>query len=85
MNKTKGKMRLIDGNHRIEAVRKFYSYRREENRPKIECILKVYQDLTEEEERQVYSDEAKRRNESFEDRLNLYKDSLPFWKLCLYF
>ncbi len=76
-----GKYRLIDGNHRVEAIKKFLSYKPKNEEIVIECILKVYKNLTDEEERQIYSDEAKRRNESYEDRLNLYKDTLQFWKL----
>lgn len=79
VNKKHDKLRLIDGNHRIEAVKRFYSYRNPN--AKIECILKIYNDLNEDEERQVYSDEANRRNESYEDRLNMYKDVITFWKL----
>jgi hypothetical protein len=81
VNKRGHDMRLIDGNHRIEAIKKFYSYRISHNGIKIECILKVYSELTDEQEREVYSDEAKRKNESYEDRLNLYKDTITFWKL----
>lgn len=81
VNKKNGKMRLIDGNHRIEAVKRFFEFRKEENRPDIECTLKIYENLSEDEEKEVYSNEAKRRNESHEDRLNLYKDSLTFWNL----
>jgi len=81
VNKRGGQYRLIDGNHRIEAIKRFYSYREIFKDTKIECILKVYENLTDEEEREVYSDEATRRNESYEDRLNIYKDTIMFWKL----
>ncbi len=81
VNKKLNKMRLIDGNHRIEAVRKFYNYIKINPLPEIECILKVYHDLTEDEEREIYALEAKRKNESYEDRLNMYKDVIIFWKL----
>jgi len=80
-NKNK-EWRLIDGNHRIEAVRKFYSYKKAYGEVKIDCIVKIYENLTTEEERQIYSDEARRRNESHEDRLTMYKDTITFWKLC---
>lgn len=74
-------MRLIDGNHRIEAVKRFYAYKKTYKEMTIECILKVFEDLSDEEERHVYADEAKRRDESYEDRLNMYKDAITFWKL----
>lgn len=81
VNIKNGKMRLIDGNHRIESVKRFYNYRESNKDVKIECVLKVYKDLTEEEEREIYSLEAKRRNESYEDRITMYKDTITIWKL----
>lgn len=81
VNKKGGHYRLIDGNHRVEAIKRFFNYRDAHKDIKIECTLKVYDNLTEEEEREVYSDEANRRNESYEDRLNIYKDTIMFWKL----
>jgi len=81
VNERRGKWRLIDGNHRIEALKRFYGYKKVYKKISIDCIIKVYKDLTDDEERQVYSNEAKRKNESHEDRLNLYKDTIPFWKL----
>lgn len=81
VNIRNGKMRLIDGNHRIESVKRFFNHRESHKDIKIECVLKVYKDLTDEEEREVYSLEAKRRNESYEDRLTMYKDSITFLKL----
>ena len=82
VNETKsGKWRLIDGNHRIEAVKRFYAYKKANKNIKIECVIRIYKNLTEDEEREVYSNEAKRRNESYEDRLNMYKDTITFLKL----
>ncbi len=82
VNKREGKMRLIDGNHRMEAVRRFLGYKKNEG-IEIECLIRVYDNLNDEEERQVYSDEAKRKNESHEDRLNMYKDTIIFWTKLL--
>ena len=79
INKIRGKMRLIDGNHRIEALRRFLNRKTEEGK-KVEVTLKVHENLTEEEEREIYTKEAKRRNESYEDRLNMYKETIQFWK-----
>jgi hypothetical protein len=81
INRVNGKDRLIDGNHRIEAVKRFFEYKKSYATVKIECILKVYENLSSEEEKQIYLDEAKRRNESHEDRLNMSKDDITFWKL----
>lgn len=81
VNIRNGKMRLIDGNHRIESVKRFYNYRENHKDVKIECVLKIYEGLTDEQEMEVYSLEAKRRNESYEDRLTMYKDTISFWKL----
>lgn len=80
VNEINGKWRLIDGNHRLEAVKRFYTKESNKN-VKIQCVLRIYKNLSKEEERQVYSDEAKRRNESHEDRLNMYKEIISFWKL----
>ncbi len=81
VNKKKGKIRIIDGNHRIEAVKRYYAYRKVHKDVKIECTLKVYENLTDEEEKQIYADEAQRKNETHEDRLNMYKDEIIFWSL----
>ena len=80
VNKKQNRIRLIDGNHRIEALRRFLN-RRSQEKTKVEMTLKVYRDLDEEEERKVYTLEATRKNESHEDRLNMYKDTIMFWKL----
>jgi len=81
VNDVKGKYRLIDGNHRIEALKRFYGYRKDNKKISVQCILKKYKNLTEDEEKEIYSNEAKRKNESHEDRLNMYKDNMVFWKL----
>jgi len=81
VNKRGDDLRLIDGNHRIEAVKRFFAYKKVYSKMELECILKVYNGLSDDEERKVYSDEAKRKNESYEDRLHLYKDVITLWKL----
>ena len=81
VNFREGKYRLIDGNHRIEAVKRFYARKGKNYRIEIECTMKVYENLTDAEEMEIYTNEAKRRNESFEDRLSLYKNTITFWKL----
>ncbi|KKL45802.1 hypothetical protein LCGC14_2351950, partial [marine sediment metagenome] len=80
VNRKHNRIRLIDGNHRIEALRRFLN-RRNQEKTRVEVTLKVYRDLDEEEERRVYTIEATRKNESYEDRLNMYKDTITFWKL----
>lgn len=81
VNKKDKELRLIDGNHRIEAIKRFYNYKELHKSISIECVLKVYEGLNDEEEREVYANEAKRKNESYEDRLCIYKDTIQFWKL----
>jgi hypothetical protein len=81
VNKKLEDMRLIDGNHRLEALKRFFEYKKAYSQVKVECILKVYENLSEDEERAVYTDEARRRNESHEDRLNMFKDKIMMWKL----
>ena len=80
VNLKNGKYRIIDGNHRIEACKRFFSYK-VNAKLQIECYLKIYKDLNEDQERETYVDESKRRNESYEDRLNIYKSTITFWKL----
>lgn len=79
INERADKWRLIDGNHRLEAVKRYFGYKKDASG--IECVIKIYKNLTSEEEKQIYADEARRKNESYEDRLNLYKDTIIFWKL----
>ena len=81
VNLKNNKMRIIDGNHRIEALKRFYAYRTKHEKISVEVTLKVYKNLTNEEERNIYSLEAKRKNESYEDRLNMYKDVIILWDL----
>jgi hypothetical protein len=81
VNERNGKWRIIDGNHRIEAIKRFYNLRKENQKKQIECTLRVYCNLTDEEERELYGKEATRINESHEDRLNIYKDTINFWKM----
>ena len=81
VNERNNKWRLIDGNHRIEAVKKFYGYRKQNREVRIECIVRIYKGLSNDEERELYSDEARRRNESHDDRLTLYRDTITFYKL----
>lgn len=80
VNKKRNRIRLIDGNHRIEALRRFLN-RKTQEKTKVEITLKVYRDITNEEERMIYTTEATRKNESYEDRLNMYKDTIIFWGL----
>lgn len=81
VNNRFGKYRIIDGNHRVEAIKNFYSYKKANEDIKIECVLKVFEGLSDDEERKIYTNEATRRNESYEDRLNIYKNTIRMWKL----
>ena len=81
VNQRNNEIRLIDGNHRIEALKRYFTYKKLYAKIKVECMLKIYHGLSDEEERQVYADEAIRKNETAEDRLNMFKDTLVFWKL----
>lgn len=81
VNRVEGQDRLIDGNHRIEAIKRFFEYKKVYSIIKIDCTLKVYENLNPDEERQVYLDEAKRRNEGLDDRLNMFKKTITFWNL----
>jgi len=81
VNEINKKWRLIDGNHRLEALKRFYGYKEKNKQVSMDCGIKVYHNLTRDEENEVYSIEAKRKNESHEDRIQLYIDTITFWKL----
>lgn len=80
INRKDGKDRLIDGNHRWEAIKRYFEYKKVYSEVKLDCTLKVYENLSPEQEKQLYLDEAKRRNESLDDRLNMFKSSIQIWK-----
>ncbi len=81
VNEINKKWRLIDGNHRIEGLKRFYSYREKNKQISVNCMVKIYKNLTRDEEAEVYNIEAIRRNESYEDRLKLHQDTIIFWNL----
>ena len=81
VNEKNNMYRLIDGNHRIEALKRFYAYKQENQKKSFECELRIYKNLPIEEENKNYSEEADRVNQTHEDLLCVYKDEITFWKI----
>lgn len=76
VNKLNGKYRIIDGNHRFEAMKTYLSENPDVN---IELKLAVYIKLTPEEERVIYTKWALGIKETIDDLLNLMKDEIPLY------
>ena len=79
---------LIDGNHRIDALKRFYTMQSGANFGsakiredlKVDVTLRVYKNLTDSQMLEVYANEAKRRDQTSDDYLQLSKDLIPLWK-----
>tara|TARA_Y100000310_G_C20696925_1_gene826366 strand:- start:4941 stop:5891 length:951 start_codon:yes stop_codon:yes gene_type:complete len=80
VNKDNGKFRLIDGNHRYEAIVKYLAAN-PENR--VEVTLHVYKELDEDEEKILYTLYNQGRKQNTNDFVQQYKDEIPFWKIVI--
>lgn len=69
---------VIDGNHRLEAVRRFFLNKKNKDM-RISVTLKVYHDLTEKEMLAVYDNIAKQRTQTFDDALQLHSNTIDLW------
>jgi hypothetical protein len=81
VNKVPEGYRVIDGNHRIDAIRRFYMHRKENCDVKIKCTLKVYDNISLKDELIVYDNIAKQKPQTFDDMLQLHSNELELWKL----
>lgn len=81
VNKIEDKFYLIDGNHRIEAVKRFLSRESKSSEVKIKCTLRIYHNLNHAEMLEVYDNETMRINQTYEDKLQLHIDEITFYKL----
>jgi len=77
VNRKGKKLRLIDGNHRIEAIRLFLEMYPER---KVKCGMHVYDNLDEEAERETYKTWNSGLRQSTNDFIKQYWDEVPFFK-----
>lgn len=80
VNKVAGVYRVIDGNHRIEAIKRFYGLNNVNKSKIIEVNLAVYENLSDEEEKQVYEKWSVGIPQSVDDKLNIHKEDIALWK-----
>ena len=78
INQRGKKMRIIDGGHRITSISRFL---KEFPDKQIEVNMAVYRDLTDEQEKQIFSYWNKGINQSPDDYLNMRKDDIQILKL----
>jgi len=78
VNHKDGKYRLIDGNHRFKAT-ELYLNLNPDNR--VEVTLNIYENLSEEDERILFTDWNLGRKQSTNDFVRQYKDTIPIWKI----
>lgn len=76
INRRDNKLRVIDGNHRIEALMLFF-----EKRPhmKLEAFSAVYNDLDDVQEREVFTRWNISITQSTDDFINSYKETIPMY------
>jgi len=78
VNRRGNAIRVIDGHHRIEAMKEYFSDL--DNKDKtIEVTMAVYKNLTDNEEREVYSVWNVAIRQNTHDFINSYKDTIPMF------
>jgi len=80
VNKVGNKYRLIDGNHRYEAIVKLLSAFPNK---KVEVHMHIFDDLSIEEERRMYSLYNKGKKQSTNDFVQQYKSEILIYKLIM--
>lgn len=80
VNKFNGYYRTIDGNHRLEALKRALRFN---PNLQVEVRLAEYKNLTKEEERKVFSDWNSGTKQTSEDFLKIYWETIPFGKQIL--
>ena len=73
LNMVDDKMSVIDGNHRIEAIKRLLKVKKD---AKIVCIAATYTGLTFEEERQLYHKWNRGLRQTCNDRLRAYQKTV---------
>lgn len=78
VHKKNGTYRLIDGNHRESSLRKFF----EDNLDcSVEVTLHIYEKLSEEEEKELYTRANAGKKQSTNDFVQQYKEDIPIWHM----
>lgn len=77
VNQRNGKFRLIDGNHRYEAIEKYLGAN-PDNR--VEVLLHIYEKLDDDAEKSLYTMYNLGRKQSTNDFIQQYKEEIPIWK-----
>jgi len=70
-------VRILDGTHRVEALKKYFDQRPED---KVKVMMIVYRDLTDDEEREIYTKWNLSVKQSIDDFINSYKDTIPVFE-----
>lgn len=82
VNKVGDKYRVIDGNHRIEAINRFFDSSNINAKESIQVTLAEYQNLSSQEEREVYLNWSRQKPQSLDNALQLFKSQIPFLVAC---
>lgn len=77
VNVREKKLRIIDGNHRMESLQKYFEKYPDK---KVKLKLNVYKDLTNEEERSIYDLESTRSTQTFKDFIKIHFDEVPVFQ-----
>ena len=78
VNEKGSKLRIIDGGHRVESMRRFL---KESPEKSIEVNMAIYKDLSEEEELLTFKIWNSGIKQSPDDYLNMRKKEIPIYKL----
>ena len=76
VNRRDNKLRVIDGNHRIEALMLFFKKR---PHMKLEAFLAVYNNLGDAQEREIFTRWNISITQSTDDFINSYKETIPMY------
>ncbi len=83
LNEINGEWRIIDGNHRIEAVRRFFespNVLKAKKEAGLTIPLAIYKNLSVEEERVLYDQLARVVTQSLTDFIKIHFDEVPIFK-----
>jgi len=77
VNKLNGNLRIINGSHRIGAIKKYL----DKNPTKsVTLHLEIFENLTENQEKELYDKLATETPQTCDDLLQIHKNEIPLWK-----
>ena len=79
VHKKDGKFQLIDGNHRYEAIKNYLDVDLNKNH-RIEIILNIYENLTEKQLKELFTQWNLGKKQSTNDVVKQYKDDIKIFK-----